>query len=74
MALVVSDIGPIKIATAVMTLSVVEGHSAIASFFKCDFSYLWQVARCLCIILQASLLTEYCVAFLLGVILLPVTL
>jgi len=32
-----------------MTLSVLEGHSPIASFFKCDISYLWHVARSLCI-------------------------
>jgi len=32
-----------------MTLSVLEGHSPIASLFKCDILYLWHVARFLCI-------------------------
>jgi len=32
-----------------MTLSVLEGHSPIASHFKCDIWYLWRVARSLCI-------------------------
>ena len=31
-----------------MTLSVLEGHSPIASFFKYDILYLWHVARSLC--------------------------
>jgi len=25
-----------------MTLSVIEGHSPIASLFKCNISYLWR--------------------------------
>jgi len=33
----------------VMTLSVLEGHSSIASLFKCDFWFLWHVAWSLCI-------------------------
>ena len=32
-----------------MTSSVLEGHSPIASLFKCDISYFWCVARSLCI-------------------------
>jgi len=32
-----------------MTLSVLEVHSPIASILKCDISYLWRVARSLCI-------------------------
>jgi len=36
-------------AAVVMTLSVLEGDSPIASLFKCDISYLWRVARSLCI-------------------------
>jgi len=32
-----------------MTLNVLEGHSLIASLFNCDISYLWRVARSLCI-------------------------
>ena len=32
-----------------MTLSVLEGHSPIASLFKCNISFLWCVARSLCI-------------------------
>ena len=35
-------------AIIVMTLSVIEGHSPIASLFRCDISYLWRVARSLC--------------------------
>jgi len=27
-----------------MTLSILEGHSPIASLFKCDISYWWYVA------------------------------
>jgi len=38
-----------QIAAIVMTLSVLEGHSPIASLLKCDISYLWRVARSLCI-------------------------
>jgi len=30
-------------AASVMTLSVLEVHSAIASLFKCAVSYLWRV-------------------------------
>jgi len=37
------------IAAIVMTLSVFESNSPIASIFKCDISYLWRVARSLCI-------------------------
>jgi len=38
------------IAAIAMTLSVLEGHhSATAGLFKCDLSYLWRVARFLCI-------------------------
>jgi len=37
------------IAAIVMTLSVLEGHSLIASLFKCDISHLWCVARSVCI-------------------------
>jgi len=40
------------IAPIVMTLSVLEGNSAIASLFKCDISYLWHIMRslslCIC--------------------------
>jgi len=32
-----------------MTLRVLEGHFPIASLVKCDISYLWRVARSLCI-------------------------
>jgi len=32
-----------------MTLSVLEGLSPVASFFKCDISYLWCDVRFLCI-------------------------
>jgi len=32
-----------------MILSVLEGHSPMASLFKCDISYLWRVVRSLCI-------------------------
>jgi len=32
-----------------MTLSVLEGHSPIAGLFMCDISYLWRLARFLCI-------------------------
>jgi len=32
----------------VMTLSVAEGYYPIAILFKCDFWYLWYVARSLC--------------------------
>jgi len=32
------------IAAIVMTLSVLEGHSLIASLFKCDISHVWPVA------------------------------
>jgi len=35
------------IAAIVMTLSVLKGHSPTASFFECDISYLWRVARSL---------------------------
>jgi len=31
-----------------MTLSVLEGHSPMASLFKCDIFYLQCVARSLC--------------------------
>jgi len=37
------------IAASVMTLSILKGHFPIASLFKCDVSYLWHVARSLCI-------------------------
>ena len=33
----------------VMTFSVLEGHSPIASLFKCNISYFWCVAQSLCI-------------------------
>jgi len=33
------------IAAIVMTFSVLEGHFPIASFFKCDISYLWCAAQ-----------------------------
>jgi len=48
------------IAGTVMTLSVAEpeGHSAIASLFKCDILYLWLVAWSLC--------RTSCVAYALG--------
>jgi len=42
------------IAAIVMTLSVLEGHSTIAELFKCDISYLWHVARSLCICRASS--------------------
>jgi len=35
-------------AAAVKTFNVVCGHSSIACLFKCDISYLWCVARSLC--------------------------
>jgi len=37
------------IAAIIMTLSVFEGHSPIASLFRCDISYLWHVVLFLCI-------------------------
>ena len=37
------------LAAIVMTMSVVEGHSPIASLFKCDISYLQCVTGSLCI-------------------------
>jgi len=37
------------IAAIVMTLSVLEGHSTIASIFSCDILHLWCVMRSLCI-------------------------
>jgi len=37
------------IAAMVMTLSVLEGYTPIASLFKCNSSYLWCVAWFLCI-------------------------
>jgi len=37
------------IAAIVMILSVLEGHSTIASLFKCNVSYLWCVTQSLCI-------------------------
>jgi len=37
------------LAATVMILSVLEGHSPIASLFKCDISYLCHVTRSLCI-------------------------
>jgi len=43
------------IAATAMTLNVLEGHSLIASFFKCDISYLWRVARSLCICRSSGL-------------------
>jgi len=36
------------IAAIAITLSVNEGHFPIANVFKCDFLYLWRVARPLC--------------------------
>jgi len=36
-------------AAILMTLSVLEGDSASASFFKCNTSYLWHVVWSLCI-------------------------
>jgi len=36
-------------AAIVMTLSVLEGHSLIASLFKYEFWYLWHVESSLCI-------------------------
>jgi len=30
-------------AVIVMTISILEGHSSIASLFKCDISYLWHI-------------------------------
>jgi len=41
-----------------MTLIVVEGHSPIAIFFKCDISYLWPVARSLCICRASCILHD----------------
>jgi len=32
------------IAAVIMTLSVLEDHSAVASLFKCSISYLWHCA------------------------------
>jgi len=37
------------IAAVVMTLSVLEDHSSIASLLKYNFSYLWHIAWSLCI-------------------------
>jgi len=36
------------LSATVMTLSVLEGHSRIASLFKYDISYLWHVVCSLC--------------------------
>jgi len=36
-----------------MTLSVLKGYSPIASLFKCDFSYLWNIA-------SAEILVNHC--------------
>ena len=36
-------------AAIVMTLSVLEGHSTVASLFDCDILYLWHVASSFCI-------------------------
>jgi len=36
-------------AAIVMTVSVLESHSPIASLLKCDILYLWCIARSLCI-------------------------
>jgi len=33
------------IVAVVMTLSVLEGHSPLASLFKCNILYLWHVAH-----------------------------
>jgi len=32
-----------------MTLHVIEGHSPVASLFKCDILYLWRIMWSLCI-------------------------
>jgi len=45
------------IAAIVMILSVFGGNSIIASLFKCDISYLWRVARSLCICIALCLLS-----------------
>jgi len=37
------------IAAILMTLSVLEGNSPIASLFKCNISYLWHVTQSFCI-------------------------
>ena len=34
-------------AAIIMTLSILEGHSSIASLFKCDILYLWCIMRSL---------------------------
>jgi len=44
------------LAAIVMSLSVLEGRFPIASVFKCDFWYLWRVARSLCICRASCLL------------------
>jgi len=36
-------------AAFVMTLSVLEGHSPIASLFKCDMAFLWCITWSLCV-------------------------
>jgi len=46
----------------VMTLSVLEGHSHIASLFKWDISYLWSVIWPLCIC-RASCWGKQCISF-----------
>jgi len=48
-----------------MNLGVLEGHFSIASLFKCHISYLWRVARSLCICRAScslSKLTTVCTA------------
>jgi len=41
-----------------MTLSVLESHSPVASFFKCDILYLWGTEWSLCICIASCYFTE----------------
>jgi len=45
-----------------MTLSVLEGHSPIASLFKCNISYLYHITWSLCIF-RASCILYYHLQF-----------
>jgi len=36
-------------AATVMIMSVLEGHSPIASLYKCIISYLWHTVQSICI-------------------------
>jgi len=47
------------IAEIVMTLSVREGHSYIASLFKCDILYLWHVTWSFCICRASCSFSSY---------------